>query len=368
MSFGDVLDDAMDRALLDAFDAELDLAPVGMERRVVRHLGRRQRRRRSQVGALVAITALAVIAVGVRGTVRSRAVQTEHPSAQNGSGNGQGHNAQAPAPPAHQASDNRGAASGAGPVSAHAPAGSGTGAAIGTGSRPGTDTGTGSGGGASNPTSAIPSHDLRVELHDTGLWVSTTKVIHPYRVTFVDARSVRPADVTLAVGSTSGGVATSGSPSLEEGPIGATTLQVMHAFPDTTHTQDGVAPTTIEVLAPELAAPTEPANVLTIDLHIGRWTLPYRELASDAPSVRGYSGGASPWTSVAPGTYTVVIRNPDHIGRKIRLPDGSTMSLTRNDPKKTATVMFANTPSRTYEIRPADDGFARTEHLFLWLT
>ncbi len=74
----------------------------------------------------------------------------------------------------------------------------------------------------------------------------------------------------------------------------------------------GATGAVMRVVVPMLAAPREAPHVVTVDVHDAGVSMPYREARLDQPSLAGTDRAVAesqPWTSVAAGDTSIVVRN-----------------------------------------------------------
>jgi hypothetical protein len=96
----------------------------------------------------------------------------------------------------------------------------------------------------------------------------------------------------------------------------------------------------IKIVVPQLAAATEPASRISLDIRAGGIAAPERDVRREQPYLPAFANSAPPddrpWTAVAPGRYQVALHNAsgseqqcsiDSVIRKQRVAAGATTSV-----------------------------------------
>jgi hypothetical protein len=238
----------------------------------------------------------------------------------------------------------------------HAPGGGNTGT-------PSTPVAPPAGGGGTPANSTVTQ--IEVVRDDGGLAVSRSSMTTgPIDVTYRDARSGVTSTLTVS----QVGFALHNAEHAQGLVNGVGKLVLVST--DEGGGDDSTASALVDVSAPTQAAPSEPTEIVTIDLIAGGVQLPYRQLGTNAPYVAGVGAPSGlPWTTIDGGAVTIRVRNPQHLEREIHI-DGFNSHWRVRPSQDEISFGFTLNPraDRTYVVRAENgDGPVAGEALALWL-
>lgn len=204
-----------------------------------------------------------------------------------------------------------------------------------------------------DPTPAETFSHVEVTVDDAGVTASPERVDAGHiEFTVVDRRTNQ--DEKLLIRSEPPGIQTSGGSSLTE--LRALGHYVLVAEVDEKALQSSSA---IDVAVPQLAAPNEPADRVTLDLRDDLLFSPKREARRDmpipSPAASFKALEHQPWTTVASGPTSIIVRNRTDQSQRCEVA-GESVDVAAGE-RATLTASFDREPVGAYELICGDRSF-----------